>query len=57
MGRPKVIIERQRLNVWVLNNQVREMDKARKIRGKTKTAVISEALALWLALMRKEGVL
>lgn len=57
MGRDIKKHDRGQLHCWVLRNQLLEMEKARKVRGKTITAVIGEALALWLALMRKEGVL
>jgi hypothetical protein len=57
MSRNIVISDRQRINVWVLSNQIRDMLKVKEITGKSKTDIIAEALALYFALMRKEGVL
>lgn len=57
MSRAIVTSERQKINVWILNNQIRDVKKAKQVTGKTITAIIGEALALWLAHMRKEGVL
>jgi len=57
MGRNNKIIERARVNVWILNNQVRDMAKIKENTGKTTTKIIGEALATYLAVMRKEGIL
>lgn len=57
MGRTMVLSERKRIDVLVLRNQLEDMAKVKEVTGKTMTDIISEALALWLALMRKEGVL
>lgn len=57
MGRQSKIAERKRINVWLLRNQVRDMEKIKESTGKSLTSIIGEALAVWLSLMRREGLL
>jgi hypothetical protein len=57
MVRENIRYGRKQVHAWILNNQVRDIEKASIITGKSKTDIISEALALWISMMHKEGVL
>lgn len=57
MGREKKRYDTERLNVWVLTNQVRDIDKVVSITGKTKTEVVIEALGVYFNMLRKQGVI
>ena len=57
MSREKRVFEKERLNVWVLPNQIRDIEKISQVTGKKKTDVVIEALGIYSNLMRKEGVL
>ena len=57
MQKDSIKMERERLNVWLLHSQVKDLEKIKSITGKTMTDVISEAVAIYLSKMREWGVL
>lgn len=57
MGRNPLLYEKMRLHVWVLPNQVRDLELLKRKLGKTKTDIVIEALGIYFNEMRKQGVL
>lgn len=57
MGREKRRYAKEQLHVWVLPNQVRDLELLKKKLNKSKTDVVIEALGIYLNMMRKQGVI
>lgn len=52
-----MVYDKTQLHVWVLPNQIDDMNKVKKVLGKTKTDIVIEALGYYLNMLRKQGVL
>jgi predicted DNA-binding protein len=57
MSRSKVIYEREQVHIWLMTNQVKDIKKLQEKTGKTKTDIISEALAMYFKQMADWKVL
>lgn len=57
MGREKLVFTKTRINVWVLPNQVRDLNELKNKMGKSQTDIVIEALGIYFNLLRKQGVL
>ena len=57
MGRTVKAANRTRVDLFILDNQLADMDKVKVITGKNRTDCIKEAVALWLSVMHREGVI
>jgi len=57
MGREKIISSRKLVNFRLLNAQVRMLDTASKSLGKSKTAVVEEAISYYLNMLHLQGVI
>lgn len=57
MGRTAILRKRERINAWLPENIMRDLESAHKATGKSKTHLLTVALALYMQLLRKEGVL
>lgn len=57
MGRTRVLESRKQVDVWLLHNQVKDMQKVKETIGKSITDQISEAVARYLWELHKAGVL
>jgi hypothetical protein len=55
--REKGRLNKEQINVWLLANQVRDMEKLKISIGKTKTQIVTEALGIYLNLLHRQGVL
>jgi len=57
MPRTKKLVTRRRVSLFILSNQLADMEIVRLVTGKTRTDCVKEALGLWLAQMHRQKVL
>lgn len=57
MGREKLPYKKERINVWILPNQLKDIEHLKEVMGKNKTDVVIEALGIYLNMLRKQGVI
>ena len=57
MSRTAKVAERKRVDLFILRNQLVDMEKIKEMTGKTRTDCVKEALGVWLTLMHNQGVL
>lgn len=57
MGRTASAKKRERINAWLPENIMRDIAEVQKVTGQSKTHILTVALALYMQLLRKEGVL
>jgi len=57
MGREKIISSRKLVAFRLLNAQVRLLDTTSKALGKSRTAVVEEAISYYLNMLHLQGVI